>query len=90
MSAVEVKPKIVKVAHEGESVDAEEMAFEAVQQPSVFKISDGAVIELRHAIKVVYRLCDKKKPNGDPIYLLMGGIELQQTRPTEKTTEGKQ
>jgi hypothetical protein len=67
----------VKVIHEGETVDAEEMDFDAlIEDSQTYSVKDGTHIEIRHQVKKVYRLCDQKKPNGDPIYILTGTAEI--------------
>jgi hypothetical protein len=76
---------IVKIAFEGESVDAEEMTFEAVNQaPLAYKVGDGTVVELKHEVKNIYRLCDKKKPDGSPIYVLIGEATVRQVPKAEQ------
>ena len=74
----------VKVVHEGETVDADELEFVVVGEPPMeYKLSDGTRIEIRHEVKKVYRLCDKKKEDGSPIYLITGGAKVL-TTPAEK------
>jgi hypothetical protein len=73
-----VNPR-VKIVYEGETVDAEELSFKG-QGNSVLliEVGDGAKIELKHEIKNVYRLCDKKKEDGNPIYIMTGKLETRQ------------
>ena len=69
----------VKVPFEGETVDAEELAV-LVKSPSrgvFYEASDGTIIRITHDVKVVYRLCDKKKPDGSPIYLITGTLDVR-------------
>jgi hypothetical protein len=70
----------VKVVYEGETVDADELEFE-VQQEAVgyYKTGDGARIEFKHDVKTIYRLCDQKKEDGSPIYLVTGVAVLKTT-----------
>jgi len=68
----------VKVVYESETVDADEIAFkEASQVVGSYELEDGTVIEIRHEVKTIYRLCDKKKADGSPIYLLAGGAAVR-------------
>jgi hypothetical protein len=68
----------VKVVYEGETADAEELKFKLQNDPvSLCELSDGASIDIRLGLKSVYRLCDKKKADGSPIYLLTGNFEAK-------------
>lgn len=63
----------VKIVFEGQTVEADQMDFQAESQVTGrFRIEDGAIVELTHAIKNVYKLRDRKKPDGTPVYVLMG------------------
>jgi hypothetical protein len=68
----------VKVPFEGDTVDAEEISF-SVTSPTVqvLELADGEVIEFRHTVSKVYRLCDRKKEDGSPIYLVTGEAKLR-------------
>jgi hypothetical protein len=84
----ESTPSRVKVVYEGETVDADEMEFAVVAEPPIsYRLSDGTVVEIKHEVKKVFRLCDKKKDDGTPIYLLNGAAHVQTTSPA-KTPEG--
>ncbi len=73
----------VKIPYENETVDADEMEFRVLSgAPVVIKISDGTEIEFEHGISRVYRLCDKKKEDGSPIYVMTGGSKV--TMKTQK------
>lgn len=67
----------VKIVYQGEAVDAEELKFVAETPTAYLRIEDGAVIEFRHDVNGVFRLCDKKKPDGSPIYILAGQANLK-------------
>ena len=68
----------VKVVYEGETVDADEMRFEVVAEPPIsYRLSDGTVVEIKHEVKKVFRLCDKRKADGSPIYLLNGAAHVR-------------
>ena len=70
--------KRVKVVHEGETVDAEELSFKTLALSSGrYETSDGVTITLTHDAKTIYRLCDKTKSDGSPIYLVTGGVVLK-------------
>ena len=78
----------VKVVYDGETVDADEMEFKAQAEAiRVYHVGDGAVIEIQHDVKNIYRLCDKKREDGSPIYLVTGTAILKTTRPETKGTE---
>ena len=63
----------VKVIYEGETVDAEDVEF-STESESIgsYSVTDGTTVTLTHHVKKIYRLCDKKKPDGSPMYLLTG------------------
>jgi hypothetical protein len=68
----------VKVLFEGQTVEADELTFSLVQEGKVIcKASDGAVIEIIHDVKSLYRL-EKKKQDGSPIYLITGNATIKQ------------
>jgi hypothetical protein len=72
----------VKVIYEGETVDADEMEFKAVSEPPIsYQLNDRTIIEIKHEVKKVYRLCDKRKPDGSPIYLLNGAAHVRTETP---------
>jgi hypothetical protein len=63
----------VKVIYEGETVDAEDLGFTVESETTgSYLVSDGARVTIAHRVKNIYRLCDKKKPDGSPLYLLTG------------------
>jgi len=75
----------VKVPFEGETVDAEDISFdvsEAVR--GVCRLADGTTISMTHEIKKVYRLCDKKKEDGSPIYMLVGQTAINIAKATDQ------
>ena len=74
----------VKLAYEGEMVDADEMEFKVQAEISgSYSVDDGAKIDLKHEVKNIYRLCDKRKEDGSPIYLVTGTATLKTTLPPE-------
>ena len=80
----------VKIAFEGETVDAEELTFQKVaERVGEYSLGDGARIELRHNVTSIFRLCDKKKPDNSPIYVLTGNAVLttMASRNTETEVE---
>jgi hypothetical protein len=78
------------VVYEGNTVDADEMQFEVIREFSLeLKVSDGSSIELKQTVKTVYRLCDQRKADGSPIYLLTGAVLLNTTPGVERGTEEK-
>jgi hypothetical protein len=81
----------VKVIYEGETVDADEMEFKAVSEaPISYRLNDGTLIEIKHEVKKVFRLCDKKKADGSPIYLLNGTAQVRTEAPTDTTNVSKE
>ena len=78
----------VKVVFEGQTVEADQMDFKIESQVTGrFQIEDGATVELTHAVKNVYRLRDKKKPDGTPVYVLMGEASTATTFPSVSMPE---
>lgn len=72
----------VKIAFQGESLDADDLSFERVKEEwSSYETEDGATVKLKHVVTKIYRLCDKKKDDGSPIYVLMGDIVLASDPP---------
>jgi hypothetical protein len=70
----------VKVVYENETVDAEQIDFRLeAETVGTYALADGARVEIRHDIKNVYRLCDKKRDDGSPIYLMTGNVLLTTT-----------
>jgi hypothetical protein len=76
----------VKVVHEGETVDAEELSFKLIlQSKGTYETSDGVTITLSHEAKAIYKLCDKHKADGSPIYLVTGAVEMATTKTKDST-----
>lgn len=72
----------VKIPYEGDTVDAEELDFKVLSStPIVINIGDGSKIEMEHTVARIYRLCDKKKEDGSPIYVMVGATKLTTTTP---------
>ncbi|HEY4361908.1 MAG TPA: hypothetical protein VGN17_13105 [Bryobacteraceae bacterium] len=68
----------VKVLYEGDTVEADELQFSpVVVTRGEYMIEGGGVIEIRHEVKSIYRLCEKAKADGSPIYLITGGAAVQ-------------
>lgn len=76
----------VRVPYEGDTVDADEMDFtiNSPVQTVVSVTDDGAMIEIEHRVSKVYKLCNRTKENGDPIYLVTGNFELRTTLKREE------
>ena len=57
-------------------VPAEELEFEAEKEPwSVYKLEDGTIFKTKQALASIYRIKDKFRPDGDPIYVFkMAGM----------------
>lgn len=71
----------VKIPYEGAMADADEVGFKVESEVvGLYKLDDGAKIELRHRVKNIYLLADKKRADGSPIYLVTGEASLQTTR----------
>jgi hypothetical protein len=67
----------VKLAYQGETVDAEEVPFSVRSEVhGLYSLGDGAEIELRHEVKNIYRLVDKRKDDGSPVYIVTGAASL--------------
>jgi hypothetical protein len=64
--------------------DADEIGYKVESEVvGSYKLDDGAKIELRHNVKNIYLLADKKRADGSPIYLVTGEASLQTTRADE-------
>jgi hypothetical protein len=76
----------VKLPYQGENVDAQEVEFTTHSEAvGVFTLpGDGIQIEFHHQVKTIYRLVDKKKDDGTPIYIVTGAASLT-TKPIEKS-----
>ena len=71
----------VKVFYEGDTVEAEELAFtKEAETAARYRTSDGAVIDFRHTVKSIFKLCDKKKEDGSPIYIIGGEASFKTTQ----------
>lgn len=72
----------VRIMHEGDLADADEVSFtgEAVASCSVI-IEDGAKLEFTNHLMKVFRLRDKKQADGSAIYAFMGKVETRVTPP---------
>jgi hypothetical protein len=73
----------VKVIYEGETVDAEDVEF-SIESETVgaYLVAGDARVTIAHHVKNIYRLCDKKKPDGSPLYLLTGETVVKTDRNT--------
>jgi len=79
---------VVRIVHEGETVDADELTFTIDKEiMGVYNLSDGARIDLDHKVKAVYKLRDKKKEDGSPVYIVTGNVSLTTTQPATKSGE---
>jgi hypothetical protein len=79
----------VKIPFEGETVDAEDIAFELLETAlASLRTSDGATITMKHDIQKVYRLCDKKKDDGTPIYVMVGRTAITINHPNLAEKKG--
>jgi hypothetical protein len=75
----------VKIVFEGQTVEADQMNFEVESQVAGrFHLEDGATVELAHVVKNIYRLRDRKKPDGSPVYVLMGEASTVTRVPTQE------
>jgi hypothetical protein len=70
----------VKVIYEGATEDAEEMSFSLRPGSTVrasYELPDGTVLDLVHDVRAIYKLLNKKKPDGSPIFLLTGEVNIK-------------
>ncbi len=81
----------VKIVFEGQTVEADQMEFQVESQvQGRFHIEDGATVELTHSVKTIYKLRDKKKTDGSPVYVLMGEASTStsfQAEPAQKVAK---
>jgi len=86
--AIEEQGQRVKIVHEGETVDAEEVEFQRLSEVvGVYKLADGVTVQMKHSVKRIYRLCDKKKADGSPIYIVTGEARLTVNKDDGKEEE---
>jgi hypothetical protein len=76
----------VKVPFENEVVDADQVMFESTPGvPQSLKIEDGATIEFGHVVHTVFKLRDRKKEDGTPIYICVGNTVIRIKHDEEET-----
>jgi hypothetical protein len=68
--------KRTTVEFEGQMVAAEELECVDEKTPwSLFKLEDGTLLKAKQSLVNIYRLVDKFKPDGEPIYVFkMAGM----------------
>ncbi len=80
----------VKVPFENEVVDADQVNFESSGgAPELLELEDGTKIEFGHQVKTIFKLRDKKKEDGSPVYICAGQVNIKVTRPVVEGEEGK-
>jgi hypothetical protein len=63
----------LRVNFEGAEVPAEEVEFEIEREGwSVYVLEDGTRIKMKNIVARVFRLIDRYKEDGEPLYLLHG------------------
>jgi len=68
-------PKDTKVEFKGEMVPALDLEFEAEKEPwCIYRLEDGTVLRVRQVLAKITRLTDRYKPDGEPIYTLVGSV----------------
>lgn len=72
----------VKIPYENEVVDADQMEFKSVggAVPELLELEDGATIEFGHRVTTIFKLRDKKKEDGSPVYICVGQVKIQVTK----------
>jgi hypothetical protein len=62
--------KTTTVEFEGKMVPAELLEFESEKEPwSAYKLEDGTVFKMKQTLVSIFRLIDRFKPDGEPIYI---------------------
>jgi len=70
----------VKLPYENEVVDADQVGFTSSGgSAELLALDDGAKIEFLHKVSNVFRLRDKKKDDGSPIYICTGQVNINLT-----------
>jgi hypothetical protein len=65
--------KTISINFEGQDERAEEMSFETEREGwSNYALEDGTVLKMKNVVSRIFRLLDKRKPDGAPIYVLEG------------------
>jgi hypothetical protein len=80
----------VKVPYENDVVDADEMGFKSTSgTPQVLELEDGSKIKFGHTVSKVFKLRDKKKEDGRPIFICVGNALIEVILPgDENPAEG--
>jgi hypothetical protein len=74
--------KRVKVEFEGQQVDADEVEFKTDKEEwNSYTSEDGATIKLKHVVSTIYKLLDRAKEDGSPVYLVTGTVLITATHP---------
>jgi hypothetical protein len=79
-------PKLTQIEYEGQTVPAEELAFDTDKEPwTVYQLEDGTVLKFKQVLSKVCRLIGKVKPDGEPIYVFnLGAITISDIPPELK------
>lgn len=75
----------VKVPFENEVVDADQLAFKSVGgSPELLELEDGATIEFGHNVRTIFKLREKKKEDGSPVYICVGQVQIKTVPPPQE------
>ena len=78
----------VKIEFEGRQVEADDLEFKADKEDwNSYTAEDGAVIKLKHVTAKIYRLVDRTKEDGSPMYVVCGTALLTTTPPSSEARE---
>jgi hypothetical protein len=76
----------VRLMYEGELVDADDVRFTSAGggPPELLQLEDGTRIEFGHQVQTVFRLRDKKKEDGAPVFICAGQVKITVTPPVNE------
>ncbi len=79
---VEQTPKAVNITFQGKQERAEEVAFQASENWSEYRLGDGSSIKMKNVVSRILRLLDRKRDDGSPFYVVEGSAVLTTVLPT--------
>jgi hypothetical protein len=78
---------LAKVNFEGKEEAAEELSFETAREGwSEYSLEDGTVLKLKNVVSRIFRLLNRKKPDGSPFLILEGTAVVTSFTPSSIVT----
>jgi len=82
MDQVQESPKVINITFQGKQERAEELAFEAAENWSEYRLADGSTIKLKNVVSRILRLVDRKRDDGSPFFVVEGSAILTTILPS--------